>query len=102
MRLLRPKTGVGDELSRPIYRRQGAEALIAPCDASDRLCSKRLKPIIPVPSTALERHGHIAIEEAIPASPLVISPAASDRLLSEVRLAARGGHRRRGGFPVQR
>ena len=68
MRLLRPKTGVGNELPRPIYRRQGAEvreALIAPCDTSDRLCSKRLKPIIPVPSTALERHGHIAIEEAI-------------------------------------
>jgi hypothetical protein len=60
MRLLRPKTGVGDELPRPIHRRSGAEvreALIAPCDASDRLCSKRLKPIIPVPLTALERHG---------------------------------------------
>jgi hypothetical protein len=41
--------------------------------------------------TALERDGQIAIEEATHASPLVISPAASDRLVSKVRLVALGG-----------
>lgn len=72
--------------------------IIALWEASDRLCSKRLKPIIPVLVPALERHGQLAIDEVIRALVLAISPATIDRLLSEVRLVARGGRRRRAGF----
>ena len=72
--------------------------MIALWEASDRLCSKRLKPIIPVLLPALERHGQLAIDEAIRALLLAVSPATIDRLLSEVRLVARGGRRRRAGF----
>jgi hypothetical protein len=73
--------------------------LIALWEASDRLCSKRLKPIIPVLLPALERHGQLAIDEAIRVPVLAISPATIDRLLSEVRLVAHGG-RPTPGFPV--
>ena len=67
-------------------------------EASDRLCSKRLRPIIPVLLSAMERHGQLPIEEAIRVRLLAISPATIDRLLWEVRLVARGGGRRRAGF----
>src|SRR5215472_17840294 len=101
IRLLRPK--ISDEATAPrrVHRRYGMEvqqALIVLWEASDRLCSKRLKPIIPVLLPALERHGQLAIDETIRALLLAISPATIDRLLAEVHVAARGGRRRRAGF----
>jgi hypothetical protein len=101
IRLLRPKLEPTGVLPRRVHRHYGEEvreALIALWEASDRLCSKRLKPIIPVLLPALERHGQLAIDEAIRTLVLTISPATIDRLLSEVRLVARGGRRRRAGF----
>ena len=101
IRLLRPKIGEDAAVPRRIHRRYGMEvqqALIVLWEASDRLCSKRLKPIIPVLLPAVERHGQLAIDETIRALLLAISPATIDRLLSEVRLVARGGRRRRAGF----
>jgi hypothetical protein len=74
------------------------EGLIALWEASDRVCSKRLKPLIPVLLPALERHGRLVIDAALRALLMQISPASMDRLLSEVRLVARGGRRRRAGF----
>src|SRR5215472_2446872 len=93
IRLLRPK--ISDEATAPrrVHRRYGMEvqqALIVLWEASDRLCSKRLKPIIPVLLPALERHGQLAIDETIRGLLLAISPATIDRLLSQVRLAAAG------------
>jgi len=73
-------------------------ALIVLWEASDRICSKRLKPLVTVLLPALERHGRLAISTEIRTLLLAISPASMDRLLSEVRLIARGGRRRRAGF----
>jgi hypothetical protein len=101
IRLLRPKAEHVGAVPRRVhrhYRDEVRQALIALWEASDRLCSKRLKPIIPVLLPALERHGQLAIDEAIRSHLLAISPATIDRLLSEVRLVARGGRRRRAGF----
>jgi hypothetical protein len=101
IRLLRPKAGPVEAVPRRVHRLYGdevREALIALWEASDRLCSKRLKPIIPVLLPALERHGQLVIDETIRTLVLAISPATVDRLLSEVRLVARGGRRRRAGF----
>ncbi len=67
-------------------------------EASDRICSKRLKPLISALLPALERHGKLALRAEFRALLLAISPASIDRLLSEVRLVARGGRRRRAGF----
>jgi hypothetical protein len=47
---------------------------------------------------ALERHGRVVIEAEVRRLLLEISPASMDRLLSEVRLVASGGRRRRAGF----
>jgi hypothetical protein len=94
IRLLRPKVPDCAAVQRRIRRRYGVEvqqALIALWETSDRLCSKRLKPIIPVLLPALERHGQLAIDETIRGLLLAISPATIDRLLSQVRLAARVG-----------
>jgi hypothetical protein len=47
---------------RPARRRYGEaarEALVALWEASDRICSKRLKPLVPVLLPALERHGRL-------------------------------------------
>ena len=87
--------------ARAVARRYGVEvreALIVLWEASDRICSKRLKPLIPTLLPALERHGRLTLTAELRALLLAVSPASMDRLLSEVRLVARGGRRRRAGF----
>jgi hypothetical protein len=46
----------------------------------------------------LERHRQIAVEDTVRAALLAVSPATIDRLLSEIRIAAAQGRRRRAGF----
>lgn len=38
-----------------------SEALLLLWEASDRVCSKRLRPLIPTLLTSLERHGHMLV-----------------------------------------
>ena len=85
----RPKTRYGSTVK---------EALALLWEASDRVCSKRLAPMIPVLLPALERHGQLTPDEDLRAALLAISPATIDRLLSETRIAAAQGRRRRAGF----
>lgn len=72
--------------------------LIALWEASDRICSKRLKPLIPALLPALMRHDPGSISEVVVAQLLKISAATIDRLLADVRIIAQGGRRRRGGM----
>ena len=81
-----------------VYGEDDRETLIALWEASDRICSKRLRPLIPVLLPVLERHGRIRLAEDAHARLLAVSAATMDRLLSDVRLVARGGQRRRAGF----
>ncbi|RWA57789.1 MAG: transposase, partial [Mesorhizobium sp.] len=74
------------------------EALVVLWEASERLCSKRLRPLIPVLLPALERHGRLELDAALRGKLLTMSPATMDRLLAEVRVVARGGQRRRAGM----
>jgi hypothetical protein len=83
--------------ARCIYGPAVFEALIVLWETSDRVCSKRLKVMIPVLLPALERHGRLELDASVRAQLLAISPATVDRLLSEVRLVASGGRRRRAG-----
>src|SRR5690606_22737947 len=83
---------------RRVYSEAVGDALIALWEASDRVCGKRLKAMIPVLLPALERHGRLQLGETDRARVLAISPATIDRMLSEVRIAASGGRRRRAGF----
>jgi hypothetical protein len=66
---------------RPLYDEGARTALIALWEASDRVCGKRLRALLPVLLPALERHGHLRLNEAIRRNMLAMSAATIDRLL---------------------
>lgn len=74
------------------------DALTALWEASDRVCGKRLKVMIPTLLPALERHGRLNLGKADGDRVLAISAATIDRLLGDVKIAASGSKRRRAGF----
>ena len=80
------------------YGEDVREALVVLWEASDRICSKRLRPLIPVLLPALERHGKLTLGEEVRARLLAISSATIDRALVDVRVAAGAGRARRAGF----
>ena len=91
----------GVEAPRERRRRYGAtikDALTALWEASDRVCGKRLKVMIPTLLAALEQHGRLLLGQADRDRVLAISAATIDRLLIDVKVAASGGRRRRAGF----
>lgn len=51
--------------TRRIYQEAVKEALIVLWEASDRLCGKRLKALLPQLLDAMERHGHLQVESAV-------------------------------------
>ncbi len=73
------------------YTAEVKDALVAVWRASNQLCSKRLVPFLPELLPALERHGHLSVSDETRTTLLGISPATTDRLLSEFR---RPGRRR--------
>ena len=82
----------------PTYGATIKDALVALWEASDRICGKRLKVMIPTLLPALERHGRLELGAANRARVLAVSAATIDRLLVETKIAAAGGKRRRVGF----
>ena len=104
MRALRRRKAVGPgevEATRKRRRRYGAtikDALTALWEASDRVCGKRLKVMIPTLLPALEQHGRLQLGQSDRDCVLAISAATIDRLLVDVKIAASGGRRRRAGF----
>lgn len=70
------------------------EALGALWEVSDRVCSKRLKVMIPALLPAMVRHGRITDDASLHAQLLAVSAATIDRLLASLRLAASKGRRR--------
>src|SRR5215468_5065828 len=101
VRALRQRKTDGVVTLRGRRRRYGAtikDALTALWEASDRVCGKRLKVMIPTLLPALERHDRLKLDTADRDRVLAISAASIDRQLGEVKLAASGGKRRRAGF----
>jgi len=76
-----------------LYDEAVRDALVVLWEASDRLCGKRLKPLMPVLLDALQRHGHLLLDEAVRSRLLGVSAATIDRLLAPTRLAVRGRRR---------
>jgi len=76
---------------RRIYNDAVRDALVVLWEAVDRVCGKRLKPLIGILIPALERHGHLRLDTGVRTQVLAVSPATIDRLLSPIRAAARGG-----------
>ena len=84
----------------PRQRTYGIEvrdALIQVWEVADRVCSKRLRPMVPVLLPALEQHGRVLLDDAMWAKLVVVSAASIDHLLAGVRLVAGGGRRRPAG-----
>lgn len=76
---------VGPRPSRRVYDEAVREALIVIWEASDRVCGKRLKPLVPILVEAMGRHGHLQLAPEVRAGLLAISAATIDRALAEVR-----------------
>ncbi len=81
---------------RKFYGEAVRQALVVLWEASDRLCGKRLKVMLPVLVDALERHGHLVLDDQLRELLLAVSPATIDRLLAPTREKA-GRKRRRSG-----
>lgn len=75
--------------ARTVYDEAVREALQVLWEASDRVCGKRLKALIPTLVPALERHGHLRLDPLVRRKLLAISAASIDRLLRERRTGNR-------------
>lgn len=97
MRLLgggQPNQQRGPRPRRRIYDDAVREALIVVWEASDRICGKRLRPLVPIMLEAMERHGHLQLAPEVRTGLLAMSAATMDRALCDIRGQARGRTRR--------
>lgn len=76
--------------TKSIYDEAVKEALIVLWEASDRICGKRLKALIPQLLPALEKHGHLDLDAEVRSKVMLASAATIDRLLAKTREAIRG------------
>lgn len=82
---------------RRIYDEAVREALVVAWEASDRICGKRLKAVLPSLVEAMERHGHLDLDAQVRERVLSVSAATIDRLLVPIRNTAGGRRKRRFG-----
>jgi len=80
--------------SRRVYDEAVKEALTVMWEASDRICGKRLKAIIPELIAAMERHGHLSLDPEVSRRVLRVSAATIDRLLKPIRNRAKSRRKR--------
>jgi len=84
------------------YNEAVRQALVILWEASDRVCGKRLKSLVPVLVEALERHGHLKLDGEIRTRVLEASAATIDRLLKGARAGVRKRVARRSGAALIR
>ena len=75
MRLLRGDIGQPSvrRTRRRIYEEAERNALVVLWEASDRICGKRLKALLPLLIESMERHGHMCLASEIRAKLLAMS-----------------------------
>lgn len=99
IRVLRSSASAAEPAPNPrpprsrVYDEAIRDALVVMWEASDRICGKRLKALVPVLLPALEKHGHVSLDENVRQRLLTMSAATMDRLLASRREAS--PHRRR-------
>ena len=79
----------------PLYDEAVRAALIVLWEASDRVCGKRLQPLLRILLPALERNGHLRLQDPIRDKLLAMSAATVDRLLRMPRSTSRSKKPRR-------
>ena len=83
-----------------LYDEAARQALVVMWEASDRICGKRLRPLLPLLISALESHGHLQLDEVVRKKLLRVSASTIDRLLAPARAAS--PRKRRNNPPVVR
>lgn len=78
------------------------QAVLVLWEAADRVCGKRRKPLMPTLVRALERYGHLELEELVRQRVLSASAATLDWLLRSARGAVRGRKARARALPAVR
>jgi hypothetical protein len=68
-----------------IYDEGFCRTLVVLWEASDRVCGKRLRALLPSLVPALERHGHLILDPTTRTKLLDVSAATIDRLVGEAR-----------------
>jgi len=97
MRLLRtggPVTPPGVRLERRIYDEAARTTLIVLWEAADRICGKRLRPLIPILLEAMERYGHLDLAPEVKSQVMKMSAATIDRALRAAKVGGRASRRR--------
>jgi hypothetical protein len=101
IRLMRaglPSRRSGPRPARRLYSDAVRAALIVTWEASDRICGKRLRPLMPILVEAMERHGHLQRASEVRTDLLAMNAATIDRALCEARKPG-GGQKRRHAPP---
>jgi len=80
--------------SRRLYDEAMHEALVLFWEASDRVCGKRLRAMLPMLVAAMERHGHVDLAPEVRTGVLAMSAATIDRQLGAVRGNGATGRRK--------
>ena len=93
--VFKPKVSEKKVTSKLIYNEAVKKALIIIWETADRICSKRLKVVIPDLIEAMERYKHLKLNATVRQRLLKISASSIDRLLSEVRKKANPHKKRR-------
>src|SRR5262245_820695 len=75
----------GPRPGRRVYDEAVREALLVVWEASDRICGKRLRPLLPILLEAMERHGHLHLVPEVHTKLLAMSAATIDRALRDFR-----------------
>ena len=105
IRLLNPRMKGNLEVmikSKRIYDEAVKETLIILWEAADRICGKRLKALIPNLVTAMEKHGHLKLENEIRKKVLKIGASTIDRMLAPVRDGAGSRRKRRASRKIHK
>lgn len=99
MRLLRAGSARkhGPRPERRLYDEAVRTALLVIWEASDRICGKRMQPLLVPMVESMERHGHLHLDDEVRKRLLGMSAATIDRALREARAGA-GQRRRRGSL----
>jgi Integrase core domain len=85
-----------------LYDEATRQALIVLWEASDRVCGKRLKPLLTVLLPAMERHGHLHLDHAIRPKLLAMSASTIDRLLCDTKRVTQANKPRRNMIGLRR
>jgi hypothetical protein len=105
MRLLRgaaPPSAEGTRPGRRLYGEDVRAALVMAWEASDRICGKRLQPLLAPLLEAMARHGHAGLSREAREQLLTMSPATIDRALRDIKVSATGPRRRKASTAIRR